>query len=77
MAQQGWRTVENHQVDPVAADIARQRGNELPDGLLDLRGSCDPGFVDQNRDVDVAVGTFRAASPAAEQPGDAHHRLGA
>jgi len=77
VAQQGRRVVEEHQVYPVAPDLVGERGNELPDDLLAQRGRRDRDVVDQDRNVDVAVGAFCAASPAAEQPGGADHRLGA
>ena len=76
MTQQGGRLVEQHEVDPVAPDVAGHRGDEPPDRLLDRGGRRDAGVVDEDGDVDIAVRTRRAARPTPEQVGEADRRLG-
>lgn len=75
VAQQGRGSVQDHQIDPLARDVAGQHGHQVPDGILQSRGSRGPGVVDQHRNVDVAVGALGPASPAAKEPGGTHHRM--
>ena len=77
MTQQGGRLVEQHEVDPVAPDVAGHRGNEPPDRLLDQGRRRHAGVVDEHSDIDVAVGPRHATRPAPEQVGETDRRFGA
>jgi len=76
MAQQRGRTVEDHQVQPVAADDLSEHVRQAPDGALHRAGIRDRFVVQQNRDVDVAVGSRGAPGGAAEEIAETHRRLG-
>ena len=77
VAQQRRGVVDEHQVEPIAWNLAAERPGQSPDRVLDRRRRRDTFVVEQHRDVDVALAARGAACPASVQPGETNRGVAA
>ena len=77
VAQQRRGVVEEHQVEPIAWNLAAERSGQSPDRVLDRRRRRDTFVIEQHRDVDVALATRGAARAASVQPGETYRGVAA
>lgn len=77
VAQQRWGIVEEHQVEPIARNLAPECASQTPDRVLGRGRVRRVLGVEQHRDVDVALAPRPAARPASVQPGETHRGLAA
>ena len=64
VSQQGRSVVEEHQIEPLARDLATERTRQTPDRILVRRGIRRVLVAEQHRDVDVTLVPRGAARPA-------------
>ena len=75
VAEQRRCVVEEHQVEPIARDLATERTGQAPDRVLDCRGIRRVIVIEEHRYVDIAFPARHAAPPAPVQPRETHRAV--
>ena len=76
VTQQGRSLIEKNEIEPVAPHFPSERTRQTPNRVLGRRGTLNRLFLEQHRDIDVALAPRGAARPASVQISEAHRGIG-
>lgn len=77
VAQQGRRAVEEDEIEPITAHFSAELAGEPPQRILHGGRLAHRVLVEEQRDIDIAVGAGSAAPSASKQVSETHLGIGA